>query len=116
MGKKGCASALQRQMVIRRVEQFVRLVFQADSFHRYASQEILFDSKHYLCCVSLQIFCFINYHFLYLNYIIKKMFAGLPELGISNGDDLKDTLTNCAEPLKAIDQFQVFQYFFSFFF
>lgn len=35
------------------------------------------------------------------------MFAGLPELGISNGDDLKETLTNCAEPLKAIDQFQV---------
>lgn len=35
------------------------------------------------------------------------MFAGLPELGISNGDDLKETLTNCTEPLKAIDQFQV---------
>ncbi|CAF92133.1 unnamed protein product [Tetraodon nigroviridis] len=35
------------------------------------------------------------------------MFAGLPELGISNGDDLKETLTNCAEPLKAIDQFQM---------
>lgn len=39
--------------------------------------------------------------------MIRKMFAGLPELGISNGDDLKETLTNCAEPLKAIDQFQV---------
>ena len=36
-----------------------------------------------------------------------KMFAGLPELGISNGEDLKETLTNCTEPLKAIDQFQV---------
>lgn len=35
------------------------------------------------------------------------MFAGLPELGISNGDDLKETLTNCPDPLKAIDQFQV---------
>uniref|UniRef100_A0A4W5R1W8 Negative elongation factor complex member B n=2 Tax=Hucho hucho TaxID=62062 RepID=A0A4W5R1W8_9TELE len=35
-----------------------------------------------------------------------KMFAGLPELGISNGEDLKETLTNCTEPLKAIDQFQ----------
>lgn len=35
------------------------------------------------------------------------MFAGLPELGISNGEDLKETLTNCTEPLKAIDQFQV---------
>ncbi|MBN3299457.1 NELFB factor, partial [Amia calva] len=34
------------------------------------------------------------------------MFAGLPELGISNGEDLKETLTNCTEPLKAIDQFQ----------
>ncbi|KAF3851713.1 hypothetical protein F7725_013485 [Dissostichus mawsoni] len=35
------------------------------------------------------------------------MFAGLPELGISNGEDLKETLTNCTEPLKAIDQFQI---------
>ena len=35
------------------------------------------------------------------------MFSGLPELGISNGEDLKETLTNCTEPLKAIDQFQV---------
>lgn len=35
------------------------------------------------------------------------MFGGLPELGISNGEDLKETLTNCTEPLKAIDQFQV---------
>uniref|UniRef100_A0A3P9JEN4 Negative elongation factor complex member B n=1 Tax=Oryzias latipes TaxID=8090 RepID=A0A3P9JEN4_ORYLA len=35
------------------------------------------------------------------------MFAGLSELGISNGDDLKETLTNCTEPLKAIDQFQM---------
>ncbi|TWW61105.1 Negative elongation factor B [Takifugu flavidus] len=35
------------------------------------------------------------------------MFAGLPELGISNGDDLKETLTNCPDPLKAIDQFQM---------
>lgn len=35
------------------------------------------------------------------------MFAGLPELGISNGEDLKETLTNCTDPLKAIDQFQV---------
>ncbi|XP_041098540.1 negative elongation factor B [Polyodon spathula] len=34
------------------------------------------------------------------------MFSGLPELGISNGEDLKETLTNCTEPLKAIDQFQ----------
>lgn len=37
----------------------------------------------------------------------REMFAGLPELGISNGEDLKETLTNCTEPLKAIDQFQV---------
>lgn len=36
-----------------------------------------------------------------------KTFGGLPELGISNGEDLKETLTNCTEPLKAIDQFQV---------
>uniref|UniRef100_A0A7N8WPJ0 Negative elongation factor complex member B n=1 Tax=Mastacembelus armatus TaxID=205130 RepID=A0A7N8WPJ0_9TELE len=28
-------------------------------------------------------------------------------LGISNGEDLKETLTNCTEPLKAIDQFQM---------
>ncbi|XP_054592711.1 negative elongation factor B isoform X2 [Nothobranchius furzeri] len=35
------------------------------------------------------------------------MFAGLPELGIANGEDLKETLTNCTEPLKAIDQFQM---------
>uniref|UniRef100_A0A672KV45 Negative elongation factor B-like n=1 Tax=Sinocyclocheilus grahami TaxID=75366 RepID=A0A672KV45_SINGR len=35
------------------------------------------------------------------------MFAGLPELGISNGEDLKETLTNCTDPLKAIDQFQM---------
>ncbi|XP_076126586.1 negative elongation factor B [Alosa pseudoharengus] len=35
------------------------------------------------------------------------MFAGLSELGISNGEDLKETLTNCTEPLKAIDQFQM---------
>uniref|UniRef100_A0A7N6AHW9 Negative elongation factor complex member B n=1 Tax=Anabas testudineus TaxID=64144 RepID=A0A7N6AHW9_ANATE len=35
------------------------------------------------------------------------MFGGLPELGISNGEDLKETLTNCTEPLKAIDQFQM---------
>lgn len=43
------------------------------------------------------------------------MFAGLPELGISNGDDLKETLTNCAEPLKAIDQFQVTTVFVGYF-
>ncbi|XP_061836474.1 negative elongation factor B [Nerophis lumbriciformis] len=36
-----------------------------------------------------------------------KLFGGLPELGISNGEDLKETLTNCTEPLKAIDQFQM---------
>lgn len=41
----------------------------------------------------------------------RKMFAGLPELGISNGEDLKETLTNCTEPLKAIDQFQVCRLF-----
>ncbi|XP_029468517.1 negative elongation factor B [Rhinatrema bivittatum] len=34
------------------------------------------------------------------------MFAGLPELGVANGEDLKETLTNCTEPLKAIEQFQ----------
>ncbi|MEE6504970.1 hypothetical protein FKM82_005394 [Ascaphus truei] len=34
------------------------------------------------------------------------MFAGLPELGVSNGEDLKETLTNCTEPLKAIEQYQ----------
>uniref|UniRef100_A0A6Q2YWP3 Negative elongation factor complex member B n=1 Tax=Esox lucius TaxID=8010 RepID=A0A6Q2YWP3_ESOLU len=41
-----------------------------------------------------------------LRKALQKMFAGLPELGISNGEDLKETLTNCTEPLKAIDQFQ----------
>ncbi|XP_067825577.1 negative elongation factor B [Heptranchias perlo] len=35
------------------------------------------------------------------------MFSGLRELGIASGDDLKETLTNCTEPLKAIDQFQI---------
>ena len=35
------------------------------------------------------------------------MFSGLSELGISSGEDLKETLTNCTDPLKAIDQFQV---------
>ncbi|XP_062929312.1 negative elongation factor B isoform X3 [Mobula hypostoma] len=35
------------------------------------------------------------------------MFSGLQELGIASGDDLKETLTNCTEPLRAIDQFQV---------
>lgn len=35
------------------------------------------------------------------------MFSGLQELGIASGDELKETLTNCAEPLKAIDQFQI---------
>lgn len=35
------------------------------------------------------------------------MFAGLQELGVANGEDLKETLTNCTEPLKAIEQFQV---------
>lgn len=35
------------------------------------------------------------------------MFAGLQELGVANGEDLKETLTNCMEPLKAIEQFQV---------
>ncbi|KAM8934687.1 negative elongation factor B [Pelodytes ibericus] len=34
------------------------------------------------------------------------MFAGLPELGVANGEDLKETLTSCTEPLKAIEQFQ----------
>ncbi|XP_034281205.1 negative elongation factor B [Pantherophis guttatus] len=34
------------------------------------------------------------------------MFAGLQELGVANGEDLKETLTNCMEPLKAIEQFQ----------
>ncbi|KAM4663359.1 negative elongation factor B [Discoglossus pictus] len=33
--------------------------------------------------------------------------SGLPELGVSNGEDLKETLTNCTEPLKAIEQFQI---------
>ncbi|XP_066436534.1 negative elongation factor B [Eleutherodactylus coqui] len=36
----------------------------------------------------------------------RRMFAGLQELGIANGEDLKETLTNCTEPLKAIEQFQ----------
>ncbi|XP_072285861.1 negative elongation factor B [Pyxicephalus adspersus] len=35
-----------------------------------------------------------------------RMFAGLQEIGIANGEDLKETLTNCTEPLKAIEQFQ----------
>uniref|UniRef100_A0A8P0SNC6 Negative elongation factor complex member B n=1 Tax=Canis lupus familiaris TaxID=9615 RepID=A0A8P0SNC6_CANLF len=34
------------------------------------------------------------------------MFAGLQDLGVANGEDLKETLTNCTEPLKAIEQFQ----------
>ncbi|XP_062472071.1 negative elongation factor B, partial [Pezoporus occidentalis] len=34
------------------------------------------------------------------------MYAGLQELGVANGEDLKETLTNCTEPLKAIEQFQ----------
>ncbi|KAB0390892.1 hypothetical protein E2I00_003334, partial [Balaenoptera physalus] len=29
------------------------------------------------------------------------------DLGVANGEDLKETLTNCTEPLKAIEQFQV---------
>ncbi|NXG91625.1 NELFB factor, partial [Stercorarius parasiticus] len=33
-------------------------------------------------------------------------YAGLQELGGANGEDLKETLTNCTEPLKAIEQFQ----------
>lgn len=37
------------------------------------------------------------------------MFAGLQDLGVANGEDLKETLTNCTEPLKAIEQFQVGQ-------
>lgn len=36
-----------------------------------------------------------------------EMYAGLQELGVANGEDLKETLTNCTEPLKAIEQFQV---------
>ncbi|KFO21449.1 Negative elongation factor B [Fukomys damarensis] len=28
------------------------------------------------------------------------------DLGVANGEDLKETLTNCTEPLKAIEQFQ----------
>lgn len=35
------------------------------------------------------------------------LFAGLQDLGVANGEDLKETLTNCTEPLKAIEQFQV---------
>lgn len=64
--------------------------------------------------VSKQIFSIINCRLQSLNrreiaklLNIRNMFAGLPELGISNGDDLKETLTNCTDPLKAIDQFQV---------
>ncbi|XP_008636539.1 PREDICTED: negative elongation factor B [Corvus brachyrhynchos] len=34
------------------------------------------------------------------------MYAGLQELGVANGEDLKETLKNCTEPLKAIEQFQ----------
>ncbi|NXK11092.1 NELFB factor, partial [Herpetotheres cachinnans] len=34
------------------------------------------------------------------------MYAGLQDLGVANGEDLKETLTNCTEPLKAIEQFQ----------
>ncbi|XP_055397768.1 negative elongation factor B [Bubalus kerabau] len=34
------------------------------------------------------------------------LFAGLQDLGVANGEDLKETLTNCTEPLKAIEQFQ----------
>ncbi|KAJ1145728.1 hypothetical protein NDU88_012012 [Pleurodeles waltl] len=34
------------------------------------------------------------------------MFSGLQDLGVANGEDLKETLTNCTEPLKAIEQFQ----------
>ncbi|KAK3538905.1 hypothetical protein QTP86_020169, partial [Hemibagrus guttatus] len=45
--------------------------------------------------------------FTFLFILATKMFAGLSELGISNGEDLKETLTNCTEPLKAIDQFQM---------
>ncbi|KFO62716.1 Negative elongation factor B, partial [Corvus brachyrhynchos] len=35
-----------------------------------------------------------------------EMYAGLQELGVANGEDLKETLKNCTEPLKAIEQFQ----------
>ncbi|XP_064420477.1 negative elongation factor B isoform X2 [Latimeria chalumnae] len=35
------------------------------------------------------------------------MFSGLQQVGIANGEDLKETLTNCTEPLKAIEQFQI---------
>lgn len=38
---------------------------------------------------------------------VAAMFAGLQDLGVANGEDLKETLTNCTEPLKAIEQFQV---------
>ncbi|XP_069465822.1 negative elongation factor B [Ambystoma mexicanum] len=34
------------------------------------------------------------------------MYSGLQDLGVANGEDLKETLTNCTEPLKAIEQFQ----------
>lgn len=63
-----CQCALYRQTLLRRVEQFMRLVFLAESFHRYASQEIWFDSEHY--CVR----CFVadlllhKLYLLYLNY------------------------------------------------
>ncbi|XP_015416812.1 PREDICTED: LOW QUALITY PROTEIN: negative elongation factor B-like [Myotis davidii] len=34
------------------------------------------------------------------------LLARLQDLGVANGEDLKETLTNCTEPLKAIEQFQ----------
>ncbi|NWH37724.1 NELFB factor, partial [Chloropsis hardwickii] len=34
------------------------------------------------------------------------LYAGLQELGVANGEDLIFFLTNCTEPLKAIEQFQ----------
>lgn len=37
---------------------------------------------------------------------MRRMFSGLQDLGVANGEDLKETLTNCTEPLKAIEQFQ----------
>uniref|UniRef100_A0A8C4QQZ5 Negative elongation factor complex member B n=1 Tax=Eptatretus burgeri TaxID=7764 RepID=A0A8C4QQZ5_EPTBU len=33
--------------------------------------------------------------------------VGLDELGIAGGEDLRETLTNCTDPLKAIEQFQL---------
>uniref|UniRef100_UPI00358FE5E8 negative elongation factor B-like isoform X2 n=1 Tax=Myxine glutinosa TaxID=7769 RepID=UPI00358FE5E8 len=33
--------------------------------------------------------------------------VGMDELGISGGEDLRETLTNCTDPLKAIEQFQM---------